>query len=67
MSVHLVEGSEPPAPEAVQKLYDDVGAFNEQLRNDGNWVFAGGLQGPETAAVVRSEGGQVATTDDPFA
>ncbi|MDT0262415.1 YciI family protein [Jatrophihabitans lederbergiae] len=67
MSVHMVEGEEPPAPEVMQRMYADVEAFNAQLRADGNWVFAGGLHEPETATVVRTEGGRVTTTDGPFA
>lgn len=67
MSVHLVEGEEPPAPEVMQRMYADVEAFNAQLRADGDWVFAGGLHEPETATVVRTEGGRVTTTDGPFA
>lgn len=67
MSVHLVEGDEPPAPEVMQRMYADVEAFNAQLRADGNWVFAGGLHEPETATVIRTEGGRVTTTDGPFA
>jgi hypothetical protein len=67
MSVHMVEGEEPPAPEVMQRMYADVEAFNAQLRADGDWVFAGGLHEPETATVVRTEGGRVTTTDGPFA
>lgn len=67
MSVHMVEGEEPPVPEVMQRMYADVEAFNAQLRADGNWVFAGGLHEPETATVVRAEGGRVTTTDGPFA
>ena len=33
----------------------------------GAWVFAGGLHPPSTATVVRAQGGQVVTTDGPFA
>ncbi len=67
MSVHMVEGEQPPAPEVMQRMYADVEAFNAQLRADGDWVFAGGLHEPETATVVRTEGGRVTTTDGPFA
>jgi hypothetical protein len=41
--------------------------FNDQLKADGNWVFAGGLTGPSTAAVVDARGGGDAmVTDGPF-
>src|SRR5260370_16109937 len=53
LSVHSVEGSAPPPPEAAQKAYQDVAAFNNELQSAGAWVFAGGLHPPSTATVVR--------------
>jgi hypothetical protein len=68
LSVHMVEGQEPyPSEEAVQAAYQAVDAFNEKLRQAGAWVFAGGLQTADIATVVRAEGGDVVTTDGPFA
>ncbi|MCW2524882.1 MAG: hypothetical protein JWO63_3217 [Frankiales bacterium] len=67
LSVHMVEGQEPPSEATMQQMYGDVDAFNKQLVADGRFVFAGGLLGPETATVVRSENGKVLTTDGPFA
>jgi hypothetical protein len=67
LSVHLVEG-EPTPPEAeIQQIYKAVDAVNDELKSAGAWVFAGGLHPPSTATVVRSQGGQVVTTDGPFA
>jgi hypothetical protein len=67
LAVHLVEG-EPVPPEAeTQRRYQAVDAFNDELRSAGAWVFAGGLHPPETATVVRTQGGKVVTTDGPFA
>ena len=65
--VHYVEGQEPPAPETMQQMFDDVAAFNESLQAEGAWIFAGGLLPPETSTVVRAQGGDVLTTDGPFA
>jgi hypothetical protein len=67
LSVHMVDGQEPPAPEAVQQMYSDVDALNSQLQAEGAWVFAGGLHPATSATVVRVEDGQVLTTDGPFA
>jgi hypothetical protein len=53
--------------EEMQQAFKDVEAFNERLQKEGAWVFAGGLEAPTTATVVRSEGGEVITTDGPFA
>ena len=67
LSVHMVDGSEPPSPEAMQKMYDDVDVFNKKLQAQGSWVFAGGLHPANTATVVRAQSGEVLTSDGPFA
>ena len=67
LSVHLVEGQEPPPPEVIEQSYRDVDAFNSELQASGAWVFAGGLYPPSTATVVRMTNGEVLTTDGPFA
>ncbi len=67
LSVHMVEGEEPPTPEAMQQAYDDVDKFNARLQDEGAWVFAGGLHPADVATVVRIENGQAVTTDGPFA
>jgi hypothetical protein len=66
LSVHSVEGSAPPPPEAVQKAYQDVAAFNAELLSAGAWVFGGGLHPPSTATMVRVQDGDVLITDGPF-
>ena len=43
-----------------------VGAFNERLRADGHWVFAGGLGSPDLATVVDNRGAEALLTDGPF-
>jgi hypothetical protein len=67
LSVHSVEGEPQPAEEQMQRMYADVGAFNARLQADGAWVFGGGLFPVESATVVRANGGEVVTTDGPFA
>jgi hypothetical protein len=67
LSVHMVEGEEPPSPEDMQQAYDDVDAFNAEVQAQGAWVFAGGLHPADTATVVRVQDGEVLTTDGPFA
>ena len=67
LSVHMVEGEPTPSEETMQRAYQAVDAFNADLQSAGAWVFAGGLHPPATATVVRSQGGQVVTTDGPFA
>jgi hypothetical protein len=53
-------------PDAQQRVAQ-VGAFNEELRQAGVWVFAAGLRPASSATVVRSSGGQVSVTDGPYA
>ena len=68
MSVHMVEGEELPPPEEMQVEFDRVAVFNAKLQEQGAWVFGGGLHSVDTATVVdASKGGDVLTTDGPFA
>jgi len=43
-----------------------IDAFNEQLKVDGQWVFAGGLGSPGAATVVDGRGGEPVFTDGPY-
>lgn len=65
LSVWHVEGEEPPSEEEMQQIFKDVDAFNAQYHDI--MVFGGGLHSPDTATVVRAQGGEVITTDGPFA
>ena len=67
MSVYMVEGSEVPTPEAMEKMYGDVDVVNKKMQDSGVWVFAGGLHPANTATVVRETNGNVLTSDGPFA
>ena len=67
LAVHMVEGEPVPSEEEIQKMYKAVDIFNAEVKAEGAWVFAGGLHPASTATVVRAQGGQVVTTDGPFA
>ena len=67
LAVHSVEGVATPPEEEIQQAYQDTAAFNSELTSAGAWVFGGGLLPPDTATVVRAQGGKVVTTDGPFA
>ncbi len=43
-----------------------IDAFNDRLRAEGNWVFAGGLAAPDTATVIDHRGDRALITDGPF-
>jgi len=67
LSVHMVEGQPEPSPEEIQQMYKDVDVVNDEIRQAGAWVFAGGLHPATTATTVRVQDGDVITTDGPFA
>ena len=43
-----------------------IDVFNDRLRADGYWVFAGGLGSPDPATVIDNRGGETVVTDGPF-
>ena len=69
LSAHSVEGEarEPMTDEEMQQVMTRVGALEEEMKSAGAWVFGGRLHAPDTATVVRVSGGEVLTTDGPFA
>jgi len=60
------DGSPPPSDEEMQEMFETVGRFNEQLKQDGRWVFGGGLLPAESSSVVDGTKGDVTVTDGPF-
>jgi hypothetical protein len=44
----------------------DINAFNDRLRAEGHWVFAGGLGSPDPATVIDNRGDEAVFTDGPF-
>jgi hypothetical protein len=53
-------------PEELDRVMQDVGAVDQEMRDAGVWVFAGGLHPPSTATVLRPQGEDVLMTDGPF-
>jgi hypothetical protein len=43
-----------------------IDAFNDRIKADGHWVFAGGLGSPDAATVIDNRGDEVLFTDGPF-
>ncbi len=66
LSVYMVEGEPEPAPDVIAQMYKDVDAVNQEIKDAGAWVFAGGLHPANTATVVKTSGDEVVTTDGPF-
>ena len=56
-----------PYGETVRGTFRRVDAFNEELQASGSWLFAGGLQPPSSASVVRVTDSGTSVTDGPLA
>jgi len=67
MSVHTVEGEAEPQGDDLQRMYAQVGAFNQKLMDAGIWVFGGGLEPIEATTTVDATGPQPIISDGPFA
>lgn len=67
LSVYHPEDGTPPSQAEMDRIGQDVDALNDQIRQAGAWVFAGGLYPSSTATVVRMRDGDLLTTDGPFA
>lgn len=67
LSVHHREGDPMPDPETISQMFAGVEAFNADLQSSGAWVFAGGLQPPSSASVVRTgDDGAPVVSEGPF-
>ncbi|MFD3747897.1 YciI family protein [Nocardia sp. NPDC058633] len=53
--------------EEAQPQYDATERFNDELKAEGAWVFAGGLGRPDEATTVDNTGADVVVTDGPYA
>ena len=69
LAAHSVEGAprEPMTEEQMREITAQVHALETELKSSGAWLFGGRLHPPDTATVVRVSGGEVLTTDGPFA
>jgi hypothetical protein len=67
LSVHIDDAAPDRSTAEIERSYAAVTEVNGELQSAGAWVFAGGLEPPSTATVVRGQGGQVVTTDGPYA
>ena len=46
---------------------DQCFTYDDLLKKNGHWVGGEGLQGPETATMLRYQNGKVSVTDGPYA
>ncbi len=52
--------------EEMEAAFAATGAFNDRLKAEGYWVFAGGLEPASTATVVDGQGDKPVLTDGPY-
>jgi hypothetical protein len=58
---------DPETHLATEAEMSAIDAFNDRIRAEGHWVFAGGLAAPDAATVVDNTGGpEPIVTDGPF-
>jgi len=70
MSVHgpaeMSEFGNYGSREEMEAAFAATGAYNEQLKTDGYWVFGGGLGSASQATVVDGQGETPVLTDGPY-
>ena len=69
LSVQSASGTAPEqmTQEQMRVGFKKIIALEAEMQSAGAWVFSGRLHEPDTATVVRVSGGEVLTTDGPFA
>ncbi|WP_415853728.1 YciI family protein [Sinomonas sp. G460-2] len=63
---YLVSVINTSADLATDEEQAAIDVFNDRLIAEGNWVFAGGLGGPDSATVIDNRDEQPVLTDGPF-
>jgi hypothetical protein len=63
---YLVSVIDDTAGSATPDEQAAIDVFNDQLKAEGHWVFAGGLAPPSAATVIDNRGEPAMFTDGPF-
>lgn len=64
LSIYQPDGT--PDPEVLEPVMRNLEVLNQEMRDAGAWVFAGGLHPPSTATVLRATDDDMLVTDGPF-
>jgi hypothetical protein len=67
MGVRIDESVPQPTGAELDAHMARIGAFNDEMKAAGVWVFGGGLVYSDSTTVVRVENGRTSMTDGPFA
>ncbi|MFN8634835.1 MAG: YciI family protein [Chloroflexota bacterium] len=62
LSIYQPDGG-PPPPDVLAKVMRNVTRVREEMQTAGVWVFGGGLHPPDTATVIRVDGGKTLKSD----
>lgn len=65
LTIYQPDG-DPPPPEVLDPIMRELEAVNQEMRDAGAWVFAGGLHPPGTATVLHRKDSDVLVTDGPY-
>jgi len=65
LSIYSPEG-DPPPPEVLDPIMENLRTVQEQARAAGVWVFSGGLAALSSATVLQQRDGKVVVTDGPY-
>jgi hypothetical protein len=52
--------------EQAQRIYDEISAFDDELRRGGHWLGGEALESDRNAVTLRMKEGKVEATDGPF-
>ena len=63
---YLVSVIDDSAGRATPEEDVAIDVFNDRLKAEGHWVFAGGLAAPSSATVIDNRGEEAMLTDGPF-
>lgn len=66
MAHYLMSVLDDTSNSATPEEMAAIDEYNDSLRAEGHWVFAGGLASPTTATVVDGRGGGSVFTDGPY-
>jgi hypothetical protein len=66
MAQYLLSVLDDTSGLATAEEMDAIDVFNDMLKDEGHWVFAGGLAAPDTATVVDGRDGEAVFTDGPY-
>ncbi len=65
LSIYQPDGP-TPSREVLDPIMRNLAIMEQDMKDQGVWVFNGGLHAPSTATVVRQQGSEMLITDGPF-